>query len=337
MADQSPPPSKRQKVETAENVPVAPSSPPTTPLVSKSKGSRRVIPDTPESPAVQVLASSPAPNANNIFNNATCPVRNGPKHPRMVNGYNEQASITAAAVAEAMKLANSQYTPGVSIRPSGFPSPSPKSLQSVIPQSPPNILPQLQPQLQQPFSNFVAQYSFNPALSPMIVTPGAHPSPLAYRPSPTSMASAYGVSNRPRPIQAKPSLYQPRPGPQLDTRPKEGTPLRRLVDMFPHISELQGINALTACRGNFDDAAARISENPMYGVPAPPPQQLQAYPPVGVAIPAPNYGRPPPIAIQPTTKRTLKAPQQTIQQKYTHLNQQNYVPNLFPYNLPGGG
>ena len=46
----------------------------------------------------------------------------------------------------------------------------------------------------------------------------------------------------------------------------------------------------------------------------------------------PNYGRPPPVAIQSTTKRSLKAPTQTIQQRYTHLNQE-YVPNTFPYNI----
>ena len=185
----------------------------------------------------------------------------------------------------------------------------------------------------------------DPRVAPIPNVAGAIPSPgmvpgLVYRPNPisTSMASQYGMSNRPRPIQARviqPSQplqpqYIPRPG--LDTRPMEGTPLRRLVDMFPHINELQAINALTACKGNFNDAAARITENPQFGKTMP----LSYHP-----IQRPNYPlqsqpqqHPQQIPIQSTTKRTLKAPNQTIQQKYTHLNQQHYTPNTFPYNLP---
>ena len=325
MSERTPPPSKRQKVEPAEDTSALESSPPVTPVISKAKGgSKRVIPDTPGSPPVQVLASSP------VSNGVTTPHRSSTSTPisraaGMTNGPNDRpnntatATATATAVAEAMKLANPQFTPGGSIRRPGFPSQTPSSPQTtIIPQSPPK----------QQFNEYVSQFSFNAPLPPAPVP--SPPAPPAYRFSPVSMANAYSMPNRPRPIQARPIQPHPQSGPQLDYRPVEGTPLRRLVDMFPHITELQGINALTSVKGNFEDAAARISENPSFGVQPIPPRQSQ--PQSLQQQQLPNYGRPPPVPIQPTTKRTLKAPLQTIQQKYTHLNQ-NFVPNTYPYNL----
>jgi SWI/SNF-related matrix-associated actin-dependent regulator 1 of chromatin subfamily A len=275
-----------------------------------------VIPDTPGSPPVQVIASSPIPIQNGVSTNANT------FYARVSNGQN----ATVAAVAEAMKLANPQFTSpakSASIRRPGFPSQSPAPQQTIIPQSPPEKI---------QFNQYVSQFSFNPALHPSAAAP--IPQHSTYRITPNAtVASAYGTPNRPRPIQARP-IQPPAYGggsPQLDYRPVEGTPLRRLVDMFPHISELQGINALTMCRGIFEDAAARIVEDPSFGTkPIPPaPQPTQPRPQQHAPQ---NYGSIPPVPIQSTTKRTLKAPLQTIQQKYTHLNQ-NSVPNTFPYNL----
>jgi SNF2-related domain len=296
------------------------SSPPSTPVISKTRGSKRVIPDTPGSPPVQVLASSPAPNgaATTKGVSTKAPI----SRPGIANGQNVRTNSTVTAVAEAMKLANPQFATGGSIRHPVFPSQIPPSPQSIIPQSPPK------PQ----FGEYVSQFSYNPTL---LQAPVPHTSAPPYRLAPVSMANAYSMPNRPRPILARPIQTVPPPhggggGPQLDYRPVAGTPLRRLVDMFPHITEIQGINALTACRGNFEDAAARISENPTFGVnpfPHPQPQPM-----VHHQQPLPNYGLPPSVSFQSTTKRTLKAPNQTIQQKYTHLNQ-SFIPNTFPYNL----
>ena len=327
MSKQTTPPPKRQKVEIAEtNDVVIASSPPTTPLITKSGGSKRVIPDTPGSPPVQVLASSPPPAANGVSSvngSTTGSATNGPAIPGMANGTNN-TNNAATAIAEAMKLANPQFAPGISIRRPGFPSQTPSSSQTIIPQSPPKPQPG-GAEIHQ-FNNFVSQYAFNAAL-PYAPQAVGYPQAPPYGFAPISMASSYGMPNRQRPIQSRPVAITPVPiAPALDYRPREGTPLRRLVDMFPHINEIQGINALTMCRGNFEDAAARITENPSFGVhpiPSRPPIQQQQ----------PNYGRPPPAAIQQsTTKRTLKAPTQNIQQRYTHLNQE-YVPNTFPYNL----
>ena len=327
MSKQTPPRPKRQKVEIEQtNDVVITSSQPTTPLISKSRGSKRVIPDTPGSPSIQVLASSPPPAENGVrIGNgpASGPTMNGPTIPGMANGTNI-TNNTATAIAEAMKLANPQFSPGVSIRRPGFPNQTP-SPQTIIPQSP------LKPQLEgaagiHHFNNFVAQYALNASVPPPPQPVGyAQLSPYHF--SPSSLASSYGMSNRPRPIQSRPVQIAPVPiAPVLDYRPREGTPLRRLVDMFPHINEIQGINALTMCRGNFEDAAAKITENPSFGIHPIPNRPL-------VEQHRPNYGRPPSVAIQQsTTKRTLKAPTQTIQQRYTHLNQE-YVPNTFPYNL----
>jgi SNF2-related domain len=343
MSDQHAPPSKRQKV-------VDPSSPPTTPVV-KAGGNRRVIPDTPGSPPVQVAASSPAPA------NTTPPtafnVTNALSMSATGNRNSETAINTAQQVAEAMQLANPQFAPGASIRRPGFPSQTPASPQNVIPHSPP---------LHQQFGNFISQWGYNPQLaqSPIPGAPVTQPPPqLAYRPGPASMASSYGMPNRPRPIQSRLATLQPQHPMQLQqphpmqlqqphpmqpqqprpfiSLPMAGTPLRKLMDMYPGITEHQAIYALTAFRGSFDDAAAKIADDPTFGMPQPRPV-------VNLTSPAQNYGRPPPIAmapaqgshpqlIQSTTKRTLKAPTQTIHQRYTHLNNQNALPNTFPYNV----
>ena len=329
MSKQTPPPPKRKKVEIEEtNDVVMNSSPPATPVITRSGGSKRVIPDTPGSPPVQVLASSPPPVQNGIKTvngSATRPTRNGPTTHGTANGTNN-TNNAATAIAEAMKLANPQFTPGVSIRRPGFPSQTPPSPQTIIPHTPPK------PRLDgaaaaQQFNHFISQYALNASL-PTAPQSVGYPQAPQYRFAPNSMAGSYGMVNRPHPIQSRPPVQiAPVPiAPALDYRPREGTPLRRLVDMFPHINEIQGINALTMCRGNFEDAAARITDNPLFGV-----QPMPNRP--HVEQQRPNYGTPPPVAIQQsTTKRTLKAPTQNIQQRYTHLNQE-YVPNTFPYNL----
>src|SRR5216110_1744089 len=106
MSQQTPPPPKRQKVEIGEtnDVELA-SSPPIAPLISKTGASKRVIPDTPGSPSVQVLASSPVSAANGastVNGSATRSSTNGPAVPNGTNNSNHAAT----AVAEAMKLAN---------------------------------------------------------------------------------------------------------------------------------------------------------------------------------------------------------------------------------------
>jgi hypothetical protein len=142
------------------------------------------------------------------------------------------------------------------------------------------------------------------------------------------MASQYGMLNRPRPIQPRANIHPAGPIPPNYNRPVDGTPLRRLVDMFPHITESEAIAALTSCRGIFTDAAAKIADGVSFlPPPIPAPQQRQV-----VDLTSQQNFAPIPMASQ-TTKRTLKAPNQTIQQKYTHLNQQNAVPNTWPYNL----
>jgi hypothetical protein len=247
------------------------------------------------------------------------------------------------AVADAMKLANPQYVPvpapvpGLSIRRPGFPSQAPPSPHSVVPQSPAK------------FSNFVSQYQYHQNFPPMVqLTQGPAgavpnsalhgvpiPQPQFLAPMPNrpvnsinmSLASQYGMPNRARPIQMRPVQPYPMqpqimPRQSVESRPLEGTPLRRLVDMFPYVTEIQAINALTACKGDFTDAAARIAENPDFGKTIPMSHPVQM-----------NYGMPQQMPVQSTTKRTLKAPTQTIQQRYTHLNQQ--YPSTYPYNLPG--
>ena len=356
-----------------------PSSPPSTPIVAKSAGhSKRVIPDTPGSPPVQVLASSPA--------NTTAP-----SVPTSVNTKTMEASgpvgvgnATAAAVAEAMKLAYPQFpqTPqaGVNLRRPGFPSqavragPSPAVESTVIPQSPPNS--------QQParFGNYIQQFTYTPAARVVggghpampMMTPqqqqqyAAHQAYVAHQQlahqqqqqqrgfAPMSMASAYGMVNRPRLIQSRPPAV---PGQQSQVvqnivagpsiLPKGGTPLRKFMDMFPHMNQIQAINAINLCRGNYEDAAARLSENPNFGAEVypphlggPPAAMIPQYNPQQMHFPPLTYGtQPARTNMMPTqqlsAKRTLKTPHQTIQQKYTHLNQA-YVPNTFPYNLASG-
>lgn len=204
-----------------------------------------------------------------------------------------------------------------------FPSQTPLPPQTIIPESPPGT---------QQFRSFLHQFT-NSASVPQPIVPLAMTQSLQTRFIPLSMASAYSLVNRPRPIPGGPARMQPvlAPAPPrqgVDNRPVEGTPLRRLIDMFPHITESQAITALSMCRENFADTAAKLSENPTFGIiqqqmPMFNQPQYTSYPPVAVA----------PIPTQATTKRTLKAPMQTIQQKYTHMNSQTYVPNTFPYNL----
>ena len=332
MSEQNAPPSKRQKVVDPAG---AAGSPPTTPVV-KTGGNRRVIPDTPGSPVVQVAASSPAPT---VTPPKASNVTNGVPMSATGHGNSETRINTAQQVPEVMKLANPQFAPGTSVRRPGFPSQAPASPQNVIPHSPPQ-----HPPIQQ-FGNFVSQWNYNPQLAqaPIPGAPIPQPPQLAYRPEPASMASLYGMPNRPRPNQSRlatlqpqqlPMQLQPRP---LSSMPMPGTPLRKLMDMYPGITEHQARYALTAFRSNFEDAAAKIADDPTFGLPQPRPV-------VDLASQAQNYGRPPPTAMQPgqgshpqliqsTTKRTLKAPTQTIHQRYTHLNNQNVMPNTFPYNL----
>jgi len=337
MSEQTPPPSKRQKV-TGET-PTA-SSPPSTP-VAKVGGNRRVIPDTPGSPPVQVAASSPV--SGNETPKATTSLGNGVHPHGVVNGNGETAaSLPAPQVMEATRLANPQLVPGFNIRRPGFPSQTPASPQNVVPHSPPQIQPMAQ------FGNFVSQFGYNPqfAGAPIQGAPIPHPPQPAYHPAPpVSMANSYGMPNRPRPIPSRLATLQPQPQmPMLQLRPlAPSTPmsevaLRRLMDMYPGISAQHAINALTAFRGNFEDAAAKLADNPLFGLP-PPRQvvdltQVQKYPTrlPGPGVPLPGQ-LPQPRLIQSTTKRTLKAPTQTIQQRYTHLNNQQPVPNTFPYNL----
>src|SRR5271156_1452383 len=325
----TPPNAKRQKVQDVpgDSLPVIPSSPPSTPIISKTGGNKRVIPDTPEPPAIQVLASSPVPV-------------NGHSEPANFHPSAAQAPVqatsnnAAAAVAEAMKLANPQYSPGFSMRRPGFPSqmnrysaqpvqyPGQQNMhpgQTVIPQSPPNPQPH--------FNNFISQYSYNPQMAPvqqMHQQPYAQPAPppVMYQPRPISMASAYSMPNRGRPIASKQT--QPTQPPQIQmflaprpvgTLPTEGTPIRMLMDMFPVITEAQAVTALTACKGSLTDASARLIEDPLFGNPNRP---LSGFAVTGV----PKFAQRPYAnaqrnanLIQPTTKRTLKAPIQSIQQK----------------------
>lgn len=343
MSNQTPPPSKRQKVENASETAVPVSSLPSTPIVKGGGISKRVIPDTPGSPPVQVAASSPssARETPRVVNVAA-PSVGGPVVPGMGNGNTTRpqpnnSNMTAATIAEAMKLATPQFSQGPSIRRPGFPSQTPASPQNIIPQSPPK------PQ----FGSYVSQFQYNPQLQPLPTAPIPQPTYLGQRPVPVSIASAYGMPNRPRPLQSKPGQYQPlaqlHPRPAIDNRPKEGGPLRRLVDMFPNVTESQALNTLTAFRGNFDDAAMKLTEDPTFGLPQRPPpstmnmvsqQQYQQIQGKISPYQPPVYGTSYPVAIQSTTtKRTLKAPNQTIQQKYTHLNQPQLVPNTFPYNV----
>ena len=124
------------------------------------------------------------------------------------------------------------------------------------------------------------------------------------------------------------------------------------MDAFPHINEAQAIYALTSYRGHYEDAAAKLVEDPTFGAKSPfshpffesaqqPQQPNYGRPPPLPATTAMNtnnnnsYGHPPaPITTQ-STKRTLVAPRQTIQQKYTHMNQQTSqnFPNTWPYNV----
>ena len=341
MFQQTPPPPKRQKVEIAENAPMMTSSLPSTPVIPKT-GRKRVIPDTPGSPPVQVFASSPAP-ANGVNSVIGPSTGFGKTNGRNANWMNNNDS-TVTAIAEAMKLANPQFAQGAGIQRPGLSNQqTPSSTQTIIPQSPPNL--QFQGPSHPSFNNFVSQYMYNaplinqaPPYNPQAPTynpqaPPYNPQAPVYNPQQTagnryaaSMAGAYGMPNRPRPIQSRSNV--PHPIPTLDYRRTEVAQLRRLIDMFPHINEIQAINALTACRGNFGDAAARIVEEPSFGV-----QPIPHRPQQRMEQQQTNYVRPPPVLIQSTTtKRSLKAPVQSIQQKYTHLNQ-NSVPNTFPYNL----
>jgi SNF2-related domain len=324
----STPPPKRQKL--ASSHPSTPDPDPTTPKLSKPLQNKRVIPDTPGTPPVQVAASSPL------------------------------AADNTAAANRAMNLANPQY--GVSPRRPGFPS-------LMVPQSPGNgfggfvaqfqyvpgqqqqgmmqqqghmaarqdmptqqgiasqhgMFVRAQEMSQQAMASMQGQ-NILPQRSLQILPSGSAPVPMSaqyqIRPSlPTqnniSMASTYSSIPHPRPIQARPlqphstqtqPFAQQFPGGFHPNVPVQGNPVRRLLDMFPHVTDVQALNALTMCAGQFHDAALRISENPLFGV-DPAPQQQQ------------------------TGKRTLKAPHQTIQQRYTHLGQpQGFVPNTWPYN-----
>ena len=330
-------------------------SPPSTPIV-KTTTNKRVIPDTPGSPPIQVAASSPVTGpVQSVAGTGDATVANGGLKQSVETTTNGNSAPNGMinAVQMAMNLGNPQYvpTPAGSVRRPGFPSQTPPSPHSaIVPQSPPK-----------PFTNFISQFQFsqvppmvqlpqqggplpapnpNSALHGASIPPVPHLAPLPHLPNhhhPMSMASQYGMPNRPRPIQMRPIQpmgpmpMQPQYLAPLNPRPMEGTPLRRLIDMFPHINDLQAINALTVCKGNFNDAAARLTENPDFGKAMP--MNHLPHPP------QPHYNIPPPPPIQQfpgqsTTKRTLKAPTQTIQQRYTHLNQQAY-PNTFPYNLPG--
>jgi hypothetical protein len=342
MTEQTPPPSKRQKTQNEDPSHPIPGSPVTPVVVSKAGGNKRIIPDTPGSPSVQVLASSPTPTpTSDIALSATTP--NFANIPGLANG--NSVNVTAMAVAEAMKLANPQITPGVSVRRPGFPSQVPPSPQNVIPQSPPET-----------FGNFVQRFGYNPqpqqpGFNPQLQVPGYNqghqrpqilpagqgvPPHLLYRPPVpvSSIATSYGMLNRPRPVPSLQPRVQTVPsGPIQVNRerelPLQGTPLRRLYDMFPNITETEAITALTACRGNFQDAAAKIVEGGSFApIPQPQPQPQRQV--VDLTSQQRNYA-PIPMPTQ-TTKRTLKAPTQTIQKKYTHMND-GQVPNTFPYNL----
>ena len=349
----TPPNAKRQKVQVPDDTtPVASSSAPSTPIISKTGTNRRVIPDTPGTPAIQVLASSPVPvNGHSQASNF---------HPSAAQAPTQAPSNNAVnAVAEAMKLANPNYAPRFSYLHPGFPSQMPRHSappiqypgqqnmhhgQTVIPQSPPNAQPH--------FNNFVSQFSYNPQMAPIQQMPPMQqmqqsryvqsaPQPTMYQPRATSMAGAYGMPNRARPIASKqtqpvqPSQIQmfiaPRP---VGTLPTQGTPIRALMDMFPMITEEQAVNALTACKGSLTDASARITEDPLFGNPNRP---VSGFGVTGVPkFAQKTYANSQRAAtlIQPTTKRTLKAPIQSIQQKYTHLAPtQNFVPNTYPYNV----
>jgi SNF2-related domain len=338
MTEQTPPPPKRQKTQNEHPTHSIPSSPATPIVVSKAGGNRRIIPDTPGSPPVQVLASSPTPTSD-IKPSTTTP--NFANIPGLANG--NSANVTAMAVAEAMKLANPQIAPGVSVRRPGFPSQTPPSPQNVIPQSPPK-----------PFGNFVQQFGYNPqpqqpGFNPQLQVPGYNPGQqrpqilpagqgipphLLYRPPVpiSSIATSYGMLNRPRPVPSLQPRAQPIPSGPIPTNPEgwlplQGTPLRRLYDMFPNITQTEAMSALTACRGNFEDTAAKVIEGVSFApIPQPQPQRQV----VDLTSQQRSYA-PIPMATQ-TTKRTLKAPTQTIQKKYTHMND-GQMPNTFPYNL----
>ena len=222
-----------------------------------------------------------------------------------------------------------------------------RSPQNIIPQSPPKPMHQQQPlQPQANFGNFVQQFAY--PVPPQTI--GIHvqqtPQP-GYRSPAMSMANSYSSPNRPRPLLARPTRpqIQPQggqqylqPAPRLSTLPAEGTPLRRLMDTFPHINEGQAIHALTAYRGNYEDAAAKLVDDPTFGAQSAFPRPtFESAPPIYGRPPVPsNYARPPAPIQMPstqTTKRTLVAPRQTIQQKYTHLNQQasQGFPSTWPY------
>jgi len=354
---------------------VVPSSAPSTPIAPKSAGpSKRIIPDSPTSPPVQVLASSPAYTATPSVSTPVSSKTAG------ANGPVGAGIATAAAVVEAMKLANPQFLQdpqaGVNLRRPGFPSqaarsgPSPAAGGPVIPQSPPNV--------QQPaqFGDYIQQFTYMPVATMM---GGGHQGMPMMTPQqqqyavqqtymaqlqlaqqqrqqrgfvPMSMAHVHGAINRQRSIQSRPVAIAGQQsqvvqnfvvGPSI--LPKEGTPLRKFMDMFPHMNQIQAINAIKLCRGNYEDAAARLAENPNFGAEVYPPRlggpppapMIPQYNPQQMPYPPLTHGiRPTQTNMMPTqqlsAKRTLKAPHQTIQQKYTHLNQA-YLPNTFPYNL----